>query len=57
MSHRERLLAQLDANAVIYICGSADKIGAGAMDTLRELLGSRTCERFAKAGRIRLDTY
>ena len=57
VSHRERLLAQLDANAVIYICGSADKIGAGAMDTLRELLGSRTCERFAKAGRIRLDTY
>ena len=57
VSHRERLLAQLDAAAVIYICGSADKIGAGAMDTLRELLGSRTCERFAKAGRIRLDTY
>ena len=56
-AHRERLHAQLDAGAVIYICGSADKIGAGALDTLHELLGAKTCDRLSKAGRIRLDTY
>ncbi|RKW09106.1 MAG: hypothetical protein D8H94_17760 [Cardiobacterium sp.] len=56
-AQRERLHAQLDAGAVIYICGSADKIGAGALDTLHELLGAKTCDRLSKAGRIRLDTY
>ena len=56
-AQRERLHAQLDAGAVIYICGSADKIGAGALDTLHELLGAKTCDRLGKAGRIRLDTY
>ena len=56
-AQRERLHAQLDAGAVIYICGSADKIGAGAQDTLRQILGEKTCDRLSKAGRIRLDTY
>ena len=56
-AQRERLHAQLDAGAVIYICGSADKIGAGALNTLHELLGAKTCDRLSKAGRIRLDTY
>ena len=56
-AQRDRLHAQLDAGAVIYICGSADKIGAGALDTLHELLGAKTCDRLSKAGRIRLDTY
>lgn len=56
-AQRDRLHAQLDAGAVIYICGSADKIGAGALDTLHELLGAKTCDRLGKAGRIRLDTY
>ena len=56
-AQRERLHAQLDAGAVIYICGSADKIGAGALDTLHELLGAKTCDRLGKAGRIRMDTY
>ena len=57
IEHADRLHAQLDAGAVIYICGSADKIGAGAQDTLRQLLGEKTCDRLSKAGRIRLDTY
>lgn len=56
-AQRDRLHAQLDAGAVIYICGSADKIGAGALDTLHELLGAKTCDRLSKAGRIHLDTY
>jgi len=47
----------MEAGAVIYICGSADKIGAGAQDTLRQILGKKTCDRLSKAGRIRLDTY
>ena len=57
IEHADRLQAQLDAGAVIYICGSADKIGAGAQDTLRQILGEKTCDRLSKAGRIRLDTY
>ena len=57
IDHADRLQAQLEAGAVIYICGSADKIGAGAQDTLRQILGEKTCDRLSKAGRIRLDTY
>lgn len=57
IDHADRLHAQLEAGAVIYICGSADKIGAGAQDTLRQILGEKTCDRLSKAGRIRLDTY
>ena len=57
IDHADRLQAQLEAGAVIYICGSADKIGAGALDTLHELLGAKTCDRLGKAGRIRMDTY
>ena len=57
IDHAYRLHAQLEAGAVIYICGSADKIGAGAQDTLRQILGEKTCDRLSKAGRIRLDTY
>ena len=57
IDHADRLQAQLEAGAVIYICGSADKIGAGAQDTLRQILGEKTCDLLSKAGRIRLDTY
>ena len=56
-AQRERLHAQLDAGAVIYICGSADKIGAGAMTTLHQLLGEKTCDRLIKEGRLHLDTF
>ena len=56
-AQQERLLGQLEAGAVIYICGSADKIGTGTMDTLHQLLGEKTCDRLTKEGRLHLDTF
>ena len=56
-AQQERLLSQLEAGAVIYICGSADKIGTGTMDTLHQLLGKKTCDRLTKEGRLHLDTF
>ena len=56
-AQQERLFSQLDNGAILYICGSADKIGAGTMDTLHQLLGEKTCDRLTKEGRLHLDTF
>ncbi|RKW13973.1 MAG: hypothetical protein D8H94_09160, partial [Cardiobacterium sp.] len=56
-TQQERLLSQLEVGAVIYICGSADKIGTGTMDTLRQLLGEKTCDHLTKEGRLHFDTF
>ena len=56
-TQQERLLSQLEVGAVTYICGSADKIGAGTMDTLSRLLGEKTCDRLTKENRLHFDTF
>ncbi len=56
-SQQQRLREAIDADAAIYVCGSAVGMAGGVDQVLRDALGSDRVEALRDAGRYRRDVY
>ena len=57
VQHAAELRDWLDAGALLYVCGSRQRLGEGVEQALLQLLGDEAVLALREAGRYRRDVY